>query len=137
MDTETQEIVDVLDRAIELMNESGAHWTQGSFRRPLGYDLHEYAYCSVGGIREAAGVRDPAWSDNDLSRAAIAAVARAYLPTQKERHDSEWDHGTTNIVIDWNDSGNTNWTKVVRRFKRARARVLARAKQGLTEAPPT
>lgn len=126
-----QRVVEILDRAIELMNDSGAHWTQGAFKRRLDGEA-EYAYCSVGAIREASGFDADQTTSDDLTVAAIEAVARATIPyTQKVRADEHRAYAP-NIVIHWNDDPDTTWRKVVTRFKRARTRVLKRAEAGLS-----
>ncbi len=130
-----EEVADVLDRAIELMNDTGKHWVQGRFQQCLD-DPDEFAYCSVGAIRKAAGISNVDFNDNPVSSAAVAAVARAYLPITKDQLRDEWHSGTANVVMNWNDSNGTAWEQVVRRFKRARTRVLARAKKGLAMDAP-
>lgn len=127
-----EEVIEVLDRAIELMNDNGAHWTQGAFVR---FPPHGDAakYCSVGAIRKAAGANpDQGDPNNVVVVAAIQAVARATIPydvgLRSEERGGDW---AGNLVIGWNDSADTTWNKVVARFRRARARVEKRAKAGL------
>jgi len=112
-----------LDKALALMNDSGAHWVQGTFRtRKADGSL---AYCSIGALHEALiGYETTAiveTNDPVLQRAAQALV-RAYLPTLP----APADMGYENVykVEAWNDDPRTSWEKVVKRFTRARNRLL-------------
>jgi hypothetical protein len=131
------EVVEVLDKAIALMNNTGKHWTQNAFKRILETDMEgapiDHAYCSVGAIRAVSGIQIVDYASNPLADAATDAVARATIPHADDRRKEEWSEGlsTIAVVTGWNDDGDTTWEKVVRRFKRARSRVLARKELGL------
>ena len=133
------DVVEVLDKAIELMNDTGKHWTQGRFKVGLNINddgvVVDYAYCAVGAIRAASGVKMVDYGSNPLADAAVEAVARATIPHVKNsREDERSSLAVTpvTVVTGWNDNDGTNWEKVVRRFQRARTRVLKRADKGLS-----
>lgn len=109
MDFTNEEIASVLDEAVELMNDKGAHWIQGAFKTLIGAD--EYAYCSIGAIREVAMGREG--SDTKLVKLQIrAAEALAdALPSSV--------YSSVDKVIVWNDDSATTWNKVRLRFRRA------------------
>jgi hypothetical protein len=108
-----ERVARVLEDALALMNDSGAHWVQGEYMVSNGEEMF---FCSVGAIRKASGHSPFDMSDPPLTAAAIRAVASAYRSIDKN------DPGRYR-VIKWNDNPKTTWDTVVRRFGRAAAKA--------------
>lgn len=112
--TQKELAVRALDRAVELMNDEGAHWAKGSYRKYN--DDNEVAYCSVGAIRKVL----PYWSvggseDHKAYESAVIALAQT---VSDEAIDDE--HDAWNDVIEWNDRASTKWEQVKEAFSAAK-----------------
>lgn len=110
------EVADVLEKALATMNDSGAHWIQGSYT--TGYGPHA-RYCSVGAINQTLGFYNADVIPLDvfsrkerLHRCATKALAQ----TIQERGllgDKEPSPIGKGYVIDWNDSHGRTWDQIV------------------------
>jgi len=107
------EVADLLEKSLALMNDSGAHWTQWSYK--TGYGAYA-RFCSVGAISQTLGLydRDPR-GDVERQLDVHVLATRALARTIQERGlftDHESDSGK-GIVIDWNDTHGRVWAEVV------------------------
>lgn len=148
----------LLRKARDLMNDNGAHWVQGSFKRTLHYGKnigeHEYGYCSVGGLNEAAGrsgVDRTYAGENTAMALAICELANTILKDPKNAEivkkssylksvlnrrkkktlspSSSLDIGDAfSVVIAFNDSKDNDWNGVDSVFKNTAVRLERRAK---------
>lgn len=110
-----------LEKALSLMNDSGAHWVQGTLRQSYG---DGFRYCSVGALHEAivGWEKKPYVDQNPVMRRALQALVRAYTPTLPR---SGFERSEDIYTIEaWNDDPDTTWEKVVKRFTRARTKLL-------------
>lgn len=130
-----EDVIEVLDRALALMNDEGAHWVQGSYHRRDYYGNDGDLYCSVGAISQVA-TGDPltfsTWGfhsgGGDVAAEALYALMQAYTTYGSE--EPHYIEEAVSRVTEWNDRPTTNWDKVVLRFKRAKSLV---EKRGLRE----
>lgn len=113
--TTGEEVARVLEEALELMNDSGAHWTKGTYRELN--DQGEMSYCAVGAVCAIVN-QNPydGYKHNVLAEGALRALASAYRPLRNE-------HAYHYRVVTWNDSARTKWDDVVRRFRKAAAKA--------------
>lgn len=126
-----EEVLDVLDRALALMNDEGAHWTQRCYSTRNNDDVSAM-YCPVGAVAQVTHqnpLRYAQWGyhaeTDDVGAEALFALSRAY--GGEEAFDVS---DAVAKVTGWNDRNDTNWAKVVLRFKRAKKLIM---KQGLRE----
>lgn len=119
-----ERVIEVLDAALELMNDSGAHWTQGTYKSSYPEDDGKYAFCTIGALHEVTGGwdGDERTLEDPVLLAATQALADAYAPD--DYATARWQIGDK--VINWNDDEDTNWKKVRARFTRAKNRVKRR-----------
>lgn len=118
-----EEIALVLDEAVEVMNDEGAHWHQGSMRSTEPMSDGKYAYCSIGAIEIVVHRREKHFARRDhLRQSAVEALRAAYGAVNPGRVS----------IAEWNDSEKTTWKNVKDRFRRARNKVLREAKEGGT-----
>jgi hypothetical protein len=136
-----ENVANILRHAREAMNDSGAHWTQGTFEKYLNDDTGERAFCSIGAVDHITnqGVRpyatDEEWEmASEIKSAVIFALAEDEMlagidlsdlekadyyggEVEKERYLNEVR------VIRFNDKNDTTWEDVEALFKRAEERV--------------
>lgn len=122
----SEEVARTLDKAVELMNDSGKHWIKGRYVSDEPMDDGRPGYCSVGAI-EAATRQLPDLAELDYSaRVSVQFAAVKALATAYGRDPETWfDHNQ--VVINWNDRSDTTWDKIVKRFERAKRHVLQEA----------
>jgi hypothetical protein len=102
------QVAQVLEEALALMNNSGAHWTKGQFSMKVG---DETLYCAIGGIRAAA----PGADKQTLRDRAVVALASNLHITPKPK----LPHYARREIISWNDRRLTEWPDVKRIFTKA------------------
>jgi hypothetical protein len=108
-------IAKALREALALMNDSGAHWTQGEY---MSKSMNiECAYCSVGAVR-AVTAGHPHFTNEDTD--AVLRVLSRELPSANS-------DGWENQVIDWNDAADRTWEDIVDAFTKAADREEKRA----------
>jgi hypothetical protein len=122
-----EEAARVLDEALALMNDEGKHWVKNGYMAPT--EDGSYGFCSVGAVRRViyGSVVPPAMMSTNrsrLERKALRALCDAYGPSPALNH-----HGEAMVIISWNDRSDTTWDKVVKRFTKARERLLREESQ--------
>jgi hypothetical protein len=109
------EAAQLLEEALALMNDKGAHWRQGSYRwtdRRTG----EVSFCSVGAIREVSKGRSALRS---LMQEALAREVPA---------SSRWLGASPRHKIEfWNDDRERSWKDISKVFKTAARRLRKEA----------
>jgi hypothetical protein len=117
---EEERAIAALDAALELMNDSGAHWVQCTYKTQDPVDDNgRYGYCSLGAIHEVTGGWEGATEirKNRPRHLAVTALADAYRP--HGRRSSK----VIDTITTWNDSSKTTWDDVKKRFARAKSRI--------------
>lgn len=114
------EIADVLERALQLMNDEGAHWTQFQYERPSSVGTK---FCAVGAINKVLG-RDnrgagAAKLTADSERDAVLEALARDLPDNHE-YARPWDQ-----ITGWNDNEDREWADIVEQFNQTAARLRA------------
>lgn len=107
---------EVLRNALELMNDTGAHWTQGAWTDLQGPN-ETPRYCSVGAIN-ATVHNEPL--NYLLREEALKALAYG-LPTPGPK--GPYAENEMHKVIKWNDNPRRKWADIVARFEKAIARL--------------
>jgi len=128
--TQEQVAAEALREAQQLMNDKGAHWIQGQFFAKV--DDGSMGYCSVGALNKALGKKSGA--ERDL---ALVTLAEVINPDFREEYAEEYpDDGegyivghAEEVVINWNDFDDRDWTDVKDAFSRARRRLQDRARR--------
>jgi hypothetical protein len=96
----------LLERALERMNEEGRHWVKGNYRRLL--ENGEYGYCAIGSI------------DNDQKADGVASYhAVRALNAARSGYSLDRATGARSLIVTWNDSTKTTWEDVKTVFTRA------------------
>lgn len=121
------EVGDLLREARELMNDSGAHWTQGFYESPIVEDglIVGHKYCSLGAIRKLTD-KEGRGDGYVLRRAAVIALGNderidPYMtPGQLGDYDLAWSR-----VLHWNDAPERTWEEVEQVFRETEERVRA------------
>ena len=113
------EVADVLEQALALMNDSGAHWTQGRYEIRIADG--ERQYCSVGAVNKASGQQNRYAAYMKFSRiplrdAALDALAAGLRNSQFA--STSWDK-----ITHWNDNERRKWPDIVARFQKTIARL--------------
>lgn len=113
-----EQVADVLDKAVALMNNEGAHWLKGQFRLTVD---KETSYCAIGGIQAAA----PGEANRRLRDRAVFALVED-IPSEQFpsstylRTKEAWARAK---VMAWNDSHRTQWTDIKKVFTAASKRL--------------
>ena len=108
-----EEIADVLERALELMNDEGKHWLKGEYKGMATDGKHNF--CSAGAIMEAT---ETASSVDPVNIAIFTQLARD-LPDAPVPHSSD----PLDRIVTFNDNESTTWQDVVSVFRKAVARL--------------
>lgn len=128
-----------LERALNAMNASGAHWTQGTMRdiAEHGEAEGDYRYCSLGALYYASdadieSIYDPAQTgglakalesgDQALRRELVYAIACA-IPEDERAHDLDSYENQEWAITQWNDYEEREWEEIVGLFARAKEAV--------------
>lgn len=112
MGTQQKTAAKVLRKALQLMNNSGAHWTKHYFedKNP---DTGETRYCSVGAIDKI--INSSRLGDGEvILDVALDALAFG-LPRSSLSNETR--------VTQWNDRPQRTWDDVVQRFNNAIERL--------------
>jgi hypothetical protein len=114
------EVADVIEKALTLMNEKGAHWIKGDYRSECGTK-----FCSVGGLRAAIGLYDDAYDAltylQQLRRGQILDQASYAIAKKIDPDYSGTLYNASAFVIGWNDKESRTWNDVVGAFMGAAA----------------
>lgn len=114
-----KEAAKLLEAAVQLMNNEGAHWIQGHYRHID--DKGETSYCAIGAINHLSGkVPGDSWERSEVRYAAIAALGHGL--------QNGLSNDAEERVIRWNDNERRKWPDIVKRFNRAAARLRTAAK---------
>jgi len=143
-------VIQGLKDALAAMNDTGAHWTQGTLRdtdesddTPAGGEARP-RYCSLGAVFYVSG-RDldammseqhspDEWEkildsgDRALTVALVKAVAEA-IPDGENGYDITSYVGQECAITSWNDRSWRTWDEVVAVFERAQEQVAAREEE--------
>lgn len=114
-----EEVAAYLDKAVELMNDSGAHWHQGHWFGRNNED--QTTYCSLAAIRCAV---DGGITENSEESVQVRNALAAVLPPSEDESLDPF-YGLSDRVTLWNDKEGRTWEEVVDKFKEAKQRVLA------------
>ena len=121
----------VLSKARKIMNNDGKHWVRGYFKiRREG----EYAYCSLGGIREALKQEGLRWDRGEGKkwyRRAIRRLATTIDPKWENKakpiliyyssqiqKEAALDGAAESTIMNWNDISAEDWAEVESVFKK-------------------
>lgn len=99
-----KQVAKVLDEALALMNDSGAHWLQGSYK-VTDRKTREMSFCSVGAIRQLTTYNEPL---RKRAYSALASQIPGYYSYMNPR----------NAIEKWNDS-RSDWHQIVEGFTKA------------------
>lgn len=115
-----KEIAAKLREALALMNDSGAHWVQGT-SMTVAVSTGEKKYCSIGAIRMA--LTDDPWvmlqtyDEDGTTRCVEEEVTGAlveFLPRPK--YD---DQSLADQIVVWNDDDERRWSDIEEAFTKA------------------
>lgn len=135
-----EKAAEILLKARDAMNDSGAHWIQGDWSRLIKYDEKgqpQRAFCSVGAINHVSDAYaqenpdDPNWVVIDNARVA-AVIALAQDEVFEGRRASAYgneDQGgygaSEQKVITYNDDSGRAWEEIDSLFRRTAERLRA------------
>lgn len=131
MTFEKEMLADLLRDARELMNDTGRHWVQGSFQRPVHGDdgTVEYGYCSYGAIGHVTDGRPI--EQLYAVRTALCvelgkdeAIANTPLDSELEASQDEEGNAYSRLVT-FNDTEGRRWEEVEGAFRRTEDRLRA------------
>ena len=114
----------LLKDALELMNDSGAHWTQGTYRTEEDSPDGKPLYCSLGALRHVAFEDVVLGSVEDEAGLHIYGLAVSALAEVVCAEEVPLGFGE-NRVIDFNDDPGRVWPEIVEAFTKAAERVEA------------
>jgi len=129
MSMEMTAVADALKEARELMNDSGAHWTQGQWARQT--DNGDTAYCAVGALRSVTGyVSGDDYGPVLWEAIQILSENEEVKEAAREQFEEEFEMlPPVDRVIAWNDDGSRTWEEISEIFTRTEERVRAEAQK--------
>lgn len=125
-----QEVIDTLQQALDLMNDSGAHWIQGALT-----NSGRTRYCSLGAVYQVTNVDIDEFlgatsaeqilsalegGDVELRTQLVSALANA---VPREHRNPGWMssyQGQEWIITGYNDEDDRTWEEIVAFFERAK-----------------
>lgn len=108
-----------LERAREMMNDSGSHWIKGAMRSRMEQGM---CYCALGGIYAAT-------RPGPTRDAAVIALAREIDPAAVRRAElatpDDVARRCERIITTWNDLRHRTWKQVEAALRRAAEKAAA------------
>ena len=137
----SNKVIQALKNALAAMNDSGAHWVQGTLRDYPEFDLNpEPRYCSLGAVYLVTGADlDTIIADEDSEaantgdlelRKEVVALLANTIPDEEipelpsgvmmtRAGDDETHNQNQWRITTWNDSDLREWPEIVALFERA------------------